>query len=116
MARITKAMKWARVKELATKIWSQNSEKIRYGYTGREFICLGYHGAYATSIVKELDGTIDWESYYAGQKEKLTVGVADEALALMEKLAAEGFQKAWDSHLKDCGVCSKPYTQNLPKV
>ena len=114
MVKVTKAMKWARVKELAQKIWNQNPEKVRMGYQGREFIDLGYHGAYATHITKQADGSVDWESYYSGQKEKLSVGATDEAVALMEKLAAEGFQKEWDAHLRDCPVCSKPYTEHLP--
>lgn len=114
MAKLTKAMKWARVKELAQKIWQQNPEKIRMGYQGRQFIDLGYHGAYHTDITKQADGSVDWEPYWTGSKEKTTMRWVDEALALMEKLAAEGFQKEWDAHLKDCPVCSKPYTAYPP--
>jgi len=110
MAKMTKAAIWAKVKELAQQIWSQNPEKIRKSLSGpEEFIELGYHGAYKTSIVKNMKGDIDYEPEYAESKERLSLNAAEEALELMEKCATEGFQKEWDAHLRDCPVCSKPY-------
>ena len=108
MAKMTKAQIWAKVKELAQKIWEQNPEKIRKSLSGPEdFIDLGYHGAYKTYIMKNAQGDIDYVTQYAEPKERLSLSVASQALSLMEKCATEGFQKEWDAHLRDCPVCSK---------